>query len=108
MMHKIYVRKSPSRASICSNAMPKLKFGKELPPPRDILRKEIREVDGILTLLTDRIDKKFWGAAKNLKVIGNYAVGFDNIDIDEATRRGIVVTNTPEFLRKQLPIWLLP
>lgn len=100
MMHKIYVtRKIPQQGLDLLKRYAEVKIWEgELPPPRDILRKEIREVDGILTLLTDRIDKEILGAAKNLKVIGNYAVGFDNIDIDEATRRGIVVTNTPGVL----------
>jgi len=99
-MHKIYVtRKIPQQGLDLLKRYAEVKIWEgELPPPRDILRKEIREVDGILTLLTDRIDKEILGAAKNLKVIGNYAVGFDNIDIDEATRRGIVVTNTPGVL----------
>jgi glyoxylate reductase len=52
--------------------------------------------DALLTLLTDRVDGDFMDAAgPNLKIISNYAVGFDNINIKDATDRGIVVTNTP-------------
>lgn len=52
--------------------------------------------DALLTLLTDKIDADFMDAVgPNLKVVSNYAVGFDNIDIDAASKRGIVVTNTP-------------
>ena len=69
MMHKIYVtRKIPQQGLDLLKRYAEVKIWEgELPPPRDILRKEIREVDGILTLLTDRIDKEILGAAKTLK-----------------------------------------
>ncbi|HHV62303.1 MAG TPA: D-glycerate dehydrogenase [Firmicutes bacterium] len=70
----------------------------ELPPPREVILQEIRDVDGIISLLTDKMDAEVMDAGKNLKVISNYAVGFDNIDIPEATKRGIAVTNTPGVL----------
>ncbi|HET7472613.1 MAG TPA: hypothetical protein VFJ71_05780, partial [Candidatus Limnocylindrales bacterium] len=54
----------------------------ELPPPRDALLEAIRGCDGVLTLLTDRVDDEFLDAAgPALKVVSNYAVGFDNIDV---------------------------
>lgn len=56
----------------------------------------IKGVDAILSLLTDKIDGDVMDAAgPSLKIISNYAVGFDNIDIEAATKRGIIVTNTP-------------
>lgn len=56
----------------------------------------IKGADAVLTLLTDKIDGDVMDAAgPQLKLISNYAVGFDNIDIEAATKRGIVVTNTP-------------
>ena len=58
----------------------------------------IKDIDAILSLLTDGIDKEVMNAAKGLKVIANYAVGYDNIDIKEAKKRGIIVTNTPGVL----------
>lgn len=72
-------------------------------PKRDIsktdLIHEVAGVDGILPLLTEKIDREVMEAAgENLKVIANYAVGYDNIDVVEATKRGIVVTNTPGIL----------
>ncbi len=70
----------------------------ELPPPRDVLLKEVRDVEGLLCLLTDKVDAELMDAAPKLKVISNYAVGFDNIDVEEATRRGIPVGNTPGVL----------
>ncbi len=67
--------------------------------PRDILLERVKDKDGILCLLTDTIDKEVMDAAgSNLRVISNYAVGFNNIDVGEATRRGIMVTNTPGVL----------
>jgi glyoxylate reductase len=53
---------------------------------------------GLLSLVTDRIDAEAMDAAPDLRVISNYAVGFDNIDVAAATARGIVVTNTPDVL----------
>ncbi|HIH19724.1 TPA: D-glycerate dehydrogenase [Candidatus Micrarchaeota archaeon] len=58
----------------------------------------IRDRDAVISLLTDKMDAAVMDAAPNLKLISNYAVGFDNIDVAEATRRGIVVTNTPDVL----------
>ncbi len=71
----------------------------ETPPPRDILLKKVREVEGLLCLLTDRIDDELMAAAgPRLKVISQMAVGYDNIDIRAATRRGIPVGHTPGVL----------
>lgn len=70
----------------------------ELPPSYQVLLKKVRDVEGLLTLLTDRIDAALMEAAPKLKVISNLAVGYDNIDVSEATRRGIVVGNTPGVL----------
>ena len=54
--------------------------------------------DAVLCLLTDRIDKDVFAAASSAKIFANYAVGYDNIDIEEAKQRGIIVTNTPDVL----------
>jgi len=71
----------------------------ELPPPRDVLLAKVRGVDGLLSLLTDRVDAELLNAAgAGLKVISNYAVGYDNVVVDEATARGIPVGNTPGVL----------
>ncbi len=70
----------------------------ELPPPYDLLVQKAVQTEGLLTLLTDRIDKDLINAAPNLKVISNYAVGYDNVDLFEAGKRGIVVGNTPNVL----------
>ena len=71
----------------------------ELPPGREVLLERVRGVDGLLCLLTDRIDAEVMDAAgQGLKVISNHAVGFDNIDVQAATERGIPVGNTPGIL----------
>lgn len=58
----------------------------------------VRGRDALLCLLTDAIGETVMDASPNLKVISNYAVGFNNINVEEATRRGIMVTNTPGVL----------
>ena len=71
----------------------------ELPPPRDEMLRRVAGCDGVLTLLTDRVDDAFLDAAgPRLRVVSNYAVGFDNIDVPACTRRGIPVGNTPGVL----------
>ncbi|MFQ3549028.1 MAG: D-glycerate dehydrogenase [Armatimonadota bacterium] len=70
----------------------------ELPPPREVLIEKVKSIDGLLCLLTDKIDAELMDANPNLKVISNYAVGFDNIDIPAATARKIPVGNTPGVL----------
>jgi len=72
------------------------------PHERVLTRQElmdgVKEADGLLCLLTDTIDKEVMDANPKLKIISNYAVGYNNIDVEEATRRGIMVTNTPGVL----------
>jgi glyoxylate reductase len=70
----------------------------ELPPPYPVLLEKAQEVDGLLTLLTDRVDANLMESARRLRVVSNLAVGYDNIDVAEATRRGILVGNTPGVL----------
>ena len=70
----------------------------EMPPPRDVLLREVQDIDGLYCLLTEKIDAELFDAAPNLRVVSSMAVGFDNIDVAEATRRGIPVGNTPGVL----------
>ncbi len=69
-----------------------------LPPSPEILLDKVRGVDGLLCLLTDRIDAKLMDAAVELRVISQFAVGYDNIDMPAATARSIPVGNTPGVL----------
>ena len=70
----------------------------DAPLPRAELLRRVADCDAVLGLLTDRIDSEFFDAAPRLKGYANYAVGFDNIDVAEATRRAIPVSNTPGVL----------
>jgi len=65
---------------------------------RDGIRERIGDKQALVSLLSDRIDESVLDAAKELRVIANYAVGVDNIDLEACRRRGIVVTNTPGVL----------
>lgn len=69
-----------------------------IPPPYEELIEHVREVEGLLSLLSDRIDAELIAAAARLQVISNYAVGYDNIDLAAAAARGIPVGNTPDVL----------
>ncbi len=68
------------------------------PVPREILLKEVENVNGLICLLTDTIDEEVITRAKHLQIISNVAVGYNNIDVKAATKKGIIVTNTPGVL----------
>lgn len=68
------------------------------PPTREALLAGAREAEAMICTLTETIDEAVLGAAPGLRVIANYAVGFNNIAVDAARARGIVVTNTPDVL----------
>ena len=100
----------PARV-VCSAAMPVdlvslLGDGVELDAPApgqarfspDALRARVAEADALICLVTDRIDAAFLAAAPRLRVVANYGVGIDNIDLAAAARRGVAVTNTPDVL----------
>jgi glyoxylate reductase len=66
--------------------------------PREVLLKEAQEADGLLTMLSDKIDKELFDNAPSLKVVANLAVGYDNIDIEAAKMKNVRVCNTPDVL----------
>jgi len=68
------------------------------PVQRETLLREIVDVDGIICLLTDKMDAEVMERARRCRVISQVAVGYDNIDVAAATKRGILVTNTPDVL----------
>lgn len=77
------------------------------PKPRPLSREELKNfvvgADAILSLLTDKIDGEIMDATgENLKIVANYAVGFDNINLDDAKKRNIAVTNTPGVLTESV------
>ena len=73
-------------------------WGDYAPPPKKVIIEKASKVDALTTLLSDKIDAEVFDAAPNLKIVSQFAVGFDNIDAEEATKRGIYVTNTPGVL----------
>ncbi len=68
------------------------------PIRRDELQKELFDADAIISMLSDKIDAELLENAGNLKVVANYAVGFNNIDVDHCSKKKIVVCNTPHVL----------
>src|SRR5215210_7918289 len=70
----------------------------ELPPSREELLDRAKRAEGLITLLTERVDAELLDALPNLKVVSNYAVGSDNIDLDAARERGVAVGVTPDVL----------
>jgi glyoxylate reductase len=79
------------------------RYDVEVNPEDRVLTKEeiiegIRDADALLCLLTDPIDKDVIDAGKKLRIISNYAVGYNNIDVEYASKKGIIVTNTPGVL----------
>lgn len=70
----------------------------ELPPSTDELAALLDGCDGAVTLLSDRIDEAVFAREPQLRVVANYAVGYDNIDVAAAARRGVAVCNTPDVL----------
>lgn len=65
---------------------------------KDELIDRTRDVDGLICLLNDEVDEEFLSACPDLKVVANLGVGYDNVDVDAATERGVIVTNTPGVL----------
>lgn len=68
------------------------------PVDRATLLERGAEAEGLLTMLSDRVDEELLDHCPGLRVVSNYAVGFDNIDVPAATKRGVLVTNTPHVL----------
>jgi glyoxylate reductase len=97
---KIYVtRKLPERGLITIGKYFDTEVWPEYaPPPKRVIIEKARNADALATLLSDKIDAEVYDAASKLKIVSQLAVGFDNIDVLEATKRGIYVTNTPEVL----------
>jgi glyoxylate reductase len=70
----------------------------EVPPAPEQLRELVADKDGLISVMTDRVDEALLQSAARLKVVANIAVGYDNIDLPAAKARGVVVTNTPDVL----------
>jgi glyoxylate reductase len=68
------------------------------PIPREELLQRVRDVDGLVAPLTDKVDEELFAAAPKLKVVANVSVGYNNTDVAAAKRRGVMITNTPDVL----------
>jgi glyoxylate reductase len=98
---KVYItRKIPQKAIdyLKENCISFSYYNKDQPIPRKELLRNVKNVDAVLSLLTDKIDAEVIDAMKKCKVIANYAVGYDNIDVKYAKSKNIIVTNTPGVL----------
>lgn len=93
-------RKLPDEAieSIKNQYQVKMWDSEDVPVPRERLLEEAKTADALLTMLSDSIDEAVLTAGSQLKVVANLAVGFDNIDLETATKNGIAVCNTPDVL----------
>ena len=100
MKQKIYVSRALPDAGmklLYENFDVKVHRGQD-PPSHEELLLETKDVEGALVMLTERIDKEFLENAKDLKVVSCFSVGVDHVDLDECTRKGIIVTHTPDVL----------
>ncbi len=70
----------------------------EAKPPQEVLEREILDSDALISLVSDNLDSELLCKGKKLKIISQYAVGYNNVDLIESTKRGIYVTNTPDVL----------
>jgi glyoxylate reductase len=67
-------------------------------PPRDEVLRRVKDKEGLVCLLTEKVNEEFLRSAPKLRIASNVAVGYDNIDVDACSKRGVAVTNTPGVL----------
>src|SRR5271165_3798274 len=67
-------------------------------PPREEVLRRVKGKEGLICLLTEKVNEELLRAAPKLRIAANVAVGFDNIDVNACTKRGVVATNTPGVL----------
>ena len=70
------------------------------PPPKNLVMQKAQECDGMMIESNDIMDDEVFSAAEQLKVVGTRAIGIDNIDLDSATRNGVLIGNTPGILHE--------
>src|SRR5437773_9972491 len=73
-------------------------WAKQERPPREEVLRRVKDKEGLICLLTEKVNDELLLAATKLKIAANVAVGFDNIDVAACTRRGVIATNTPGVL----------
>jgi len=73
-------------------------YKKDQPIPRKLLLQKVINCEALISLLTEKIDKEVIDQMTSCKIIANYAVGYNNIDVNYAKKKRIIVTNTPNVL----------
>ena len=73
-------------------------WGNEERPPREEVLRRVKDKEGLVCLLTEKVNDELLRVAPKLRIAANVAVGYDNIDVDTCTKRGVVATNTPGVL----------
>src|SRR5271168_4633319 len=73
-------------------------FSQGTPLSREELLRRVKDKEGLVCLLTDKVNEELLRSAPKLRIVSNVAVGFDNIDLPACTKRGVVATNTPGVL----------
>jgi glyoxylate reductase len=109
---KVFItRRLPEEArAIVAASCNLAEWGDEAEPvPRDALLAGVADADGLLSLLTERVDAALLDAAPRLRAVATMAVGYDNVDVAELTRRGVLLTNTPDVLTETTAdlVWAL-
>lgn len=98
-MRVLVTRRIPEQAlEIVRSATDMEIWEEDCPIPRPFLMEKIASLEGLLCMLTDRIDAKLLDCAPNLRVVSQMAVGYDNIDVPACRARGVLVGNTPGVL----------
>ena len=73
-------------------------WGESDRPPREELLRRVKDREGLICLLTEKVNEELLRTGPKLRIVSNVAVGFDNIDLEACTKRGVVATNTPGVL----------
>ena len=73
-------------------------WAREERPSREEVLRRVKDKEGLVCLLTEKVNDEFLRLALKLRIAANVAVGYDNIDVDACTKRGVVATNTPGTL----------
>jgi len=92
--HRLF---DPARTILQENCDAEYWEKQERPPREEVLRR-VKDKEGLICLLTEKVNDELLLAATKLKIAANVAVGFDNIDVAACTRRGVIATNTPGVL----------
>jgi glyoxylate reductase len=98
---KVYITRQLPRAAvdIVAAACEYRMWEQEATPvPRDLLLREVADADGILSLISERVDAELLDAGPRLRIVANMAVGYDNVDLPTLSQRGVLLTNTPGVL----------